>query len=146
MAAPCAAQRGRAGPQASDGSATPPPVLRLRHLLNVLEKNPDYQQRRAAAVRRLLARHRRSAGLFSDYGFGPRMALYSEIWDRLRLRVLPTTPDTRELAELFPLLFEPEDAQWLAAIDDATLQRLGRRPGAALGGGPTLARRRCWTR
>ena len=29
------------------------------------------------------------------------MALSSEIWDRLRLRVLPTTPDTRELAELF---------------------------------------------
>ena len=67
----------------------------------------------------------RSAGLFSDFGFGPRMALYSEIWDRLRLRVLPTTPDTRELAELFPLLFKPEDAHWLAAIDEATLQRLG---------------------
>jgi len=67
----------------------------------------------------------RSAGLFSDFGFGPRMALSSEIWDRLRLRVLPATPDTRELAELFPLLFQPQDLRWLAAIDPTTLQRLG---------------------
>jgi site-specific recombinase len=104
--------------------ATPAALLRLRHLLNVLEKNPEYQQR----VQRLFVDFWgdiRSAGLFSDYGFGPRMALYSEIWDRLRLRVLPTTPDTRELAELFPLLFRPEDESWLAAIDDTTLQRLG---------------------
>jgi site-specific recombinase len=104
--------------------STHPALLRLRHLLNVLEKNPEYQQR----VQRLFTEFWadiRSAGLFSDYGFGPRMALYSEIWDRLRLRVLPTTPDTRELAELFPLLFKPADEPWLAAIDEATLQRLG---------------------
>ena len=41
------------------------------------------------------------------------------------MRVLPATPDTRELAELFPLLFQPQDMPWLAAIDPATLQRLG---------------------
>jgi len=109
-------------PGAGD-AATHPALLRLRHLLNVLEKNPQYQQR----VQRLFVDFWgdiRSAGLFSDYGFGPRMALSSEIWDRLRLRVLPTTPDTRELAELFPLLFKPTDVEWLSAIDDATLQRL----------------------
>jgi site-specific recombinase len=109
-------------PGAGD-AATHPALLRLRHLLNVLEKNPEYQQR----VQRLFVDFWgdiRSAGLFSDYGFGPRMALSSEIWDRLRLRVLPTTPDTRELAELFPLLFKPTDVEWLSAIDDATLQRL----------------------
>jgi site-specific recombinase len=109
-------------PGAGD-AATHPALLRLRHLLNVLEKNPEYQQR----VQRLFVdfwADIRSAGLFSDYGFGPRMALSSEIWDRLRLRLLPTTPDTRELAELFPLLFKPTDVEWLSAIDDATLQRL----------------------
>jgi len=104
-------------------TTTHPALLRLRHLLNVLEKNPEYQER----VRQLFVDFRkdiRSVGLFSDFGFGPRMALSSEIWDRLRLRVLPTTPDTRELAELFPLLFKPADLPWLSAIDDATLQRL----------------------
>jgi site-specific recombinase len=105
------------------GAATHPALLRLRHLLNVLDKNPAYQQR----VQRLFVDFWgdiRSVGLFCDYGFGPRMALSSEIWDRLRLRVLPTTPDTRELAELFPLLFRPADAVWLSAIDAATWQRL----------------------
>ena len=104
--------------------ATPPPLLRLRHLLNALEKNPEYQAR----VQRLFVAFWadiRSAGLFSDFGFGPRTALYSEVWERLRQRLLPATPDTRELAELFPLLFRPEDESWIGAIDAATLQRLG---------------------
>ncbi len=115
-----------AAPAGSDGvgsGATPAALLRLRHLLNVLEKNPDYQAR----LQRLFVdfwSDIRSAGLFSDFGFGPRTALYAEVWERLRQRVLPTTPDTRELAELFPLLFKPEDEPWLAAIDEATLQRL----------------------
>jgi site-specific recombinase len=121
------APRGSAHTAQDGGSGssttTHPALLRLRHLLNVLEKNPEYQER----VRHLFFDFRkdiRSVGLFSDFGFGPRMALSSEIWDRLRLRVLPTTPDTRELAELFPLLFKPADLPWLSAIDDATLQRL----------------------
>jgi site-specific recombinase len=117
--------RGKAAPGEAGGQgATPQPVLRLRHLLNVLEKNPEY----GARVERLFADFWgdvRSVGLFSDFGFGPRMALYSEIWERLRLRLLPATPDTRELAELFPLLFVPQDAQWIGAIDEATLKRLG---------------------
>jgi len=111
---------------AEGGSAmpTPTPVLRLRHLLNVLEKNPEYQAR----VQRVFVdfwTDVRSVGLFSDFGFGPRMALSGEIWDRLRTRALPISPDTRELAELFPLLFRAEDAGWIGAIDEATLQRLG---------------------
>ena len=121
--APRSATPSQAGNGTGNGS-TPAALLRLRHLLNVLEKNPEHRQR----VQQLFAdfwRDTRCAGLFSDFGFGPRMALYSEIWDRLRQRVLPTTPDTRELAELFPLLFRPEDESWLLAVDDATLQRLG---------------------
>jgi len=117
----------RHAPRSSDAagaSGTPAAVLRLRHLLNVLEKNPEYQAR----VQKLFAdfwADTRSAGLFSDFGFGPRTVLYSEVWERLRLRLLPATPDTRELAELFPLLFRPEDVHWIEAIDAATLQRLG---------------------
>jgi site-specific recombinase len=115
-------QSPRSGPKGAAG--TPAPVLRLRHLLNVLEKNPEYQQR----VQRLFVdfwTDIRSAGLFSDFGFGPRTALYSEVWERLRLRALPATPDTRELAELFPLLFRADDVHWIGAIDEDTLRRLG---------------------
>ena len=114
--APRGADKGAAG--------TPAALLRLRHLLNVLEKNPEYQLR----LQRVFVdfwSDIRSAGLFSDFGFGPRTALYSEVWERLRQRALPATPDTRELAELFPLLFRPEDLHWVGALDAATLQRLG---------------------
>ena len=139
MAAPCTAAR-RAG-----RSGTPPAVLRLRHLLSVLEKNPEHRER-VHALLGAFWQDMRIAGLFADYGFGPRMALYSEIWDRLRNRVLPTTPDTRELYELFPLLFRPEDASWLSAIDDDTLQRLGQPAWRGLGRAPTRGATRCWSR
>jgi site-specific recombinase len=104
-------------------TATPAAALRLRHLLNVLDNNPEHRVR-VQAVFAAFWRDIQSAGLYSDFGFGPRMALYSEIWERLRMRVLPDTPDTSELAELFPLLFKAEDAAWLSAIDDNLLQRL----------------------
>jgi site-specific recombinase len=104
--------------------ATPAALLRLRQLLNVLDNHPEYGRR----VQRLFVdfwSDIRAAGLFSDFGFSPRTELYSEVLERLRLRVLPATPDTRELAELFALLFKPEDATWIAELDAATLQRLG---------------------
>jgi len=103
---------------------TPTPLLRLRHLLNVLERHPQHE----VQVRRVLRRFWEevdSAALLADFGFSPRMALLGEVGQRLRLRLLPGTPDTRDLAELFSLLFpEARDAEWLEAIDPPTLQRL----------------------
>jgi site-specific recombinase len=115
----------RHAPQADAGGEgrTPAPVLRLRHLLNVLDKHPEHRER-VDALFAVFWRDVRAAGLFSDFGFGHRMSLASEIVDRLRLGALPITPDTRELAELFPLLFADGDGAWIAAIDEATLQRL----------------------
>ncbi len=103
---------------------TPTPLLRLRHLLNVLERHPEYQ----AQVAALLARFWRevdTAGLLADFGFAPRMGLSSEIGQRLRLRLLPATPATTNLTELFNLLFpDPADALWLDQLDAATLSRI----------------------
>lgn len=110
---------------AGDGTGrTPLPVLRLRHLVNVLERHDEPRAR----VTALLARFWREvdvASLFADLGYGPRMSLWSELRHRIALRVLPTTPETRDLSELFGLLFPaPGDAAWLRAIDEPTLQRL----------------------
>jgi site-specific recombinase len=103
---------------------TPTPILRLRHLLNVLERNPQHE----VQVRRVLQRFWEevdTAALLADFGFAPRMDLIGEVGQRLRLRLMPGTPDTRDLAELFYLLFpEASDAEWLEAIDPATLLRL----------------------
>lgn len=104
--------------------ATPLPVLRLKHLLNVLQRHEPHR----LAVGALLARFWRevdTVALFADFGFSPRMNLLGELGQRLRLRLLPITPETQDLGELFALFFPSErDAQWLAAIDDDTLDRL----------------------
>lgn len=100
------------------------PLLRLTHLLNVLERHPEHG-RALAALLASVWRDLNVLGLFADVGFAPRMALWSELLHRLRLRVLPGTVDTRELGELFGLLFpDPDDAQWLAGLDAALLDRI----------------------
>jgi site-specific recombinase len=102
---------------------TPLPLLRLRHLLNVLEQHPTVR----AQVQGLLAAFWReidAAALFADFGFGSRLSLRSDLLGRIRRRLLPGTPQTADLAELFQLLFEPEDLEWLQALDEATLSRV----------------------
>jgi site-specific recombinase len=113
-----------APPQGTDNAATPRPVLRLRHLLGVLDRNPEHQARVAQMLRRLWAEVD-NAALLADFGFAPRMDLWGELGRRLRARVLPLTPATTDLGELFALLFpDKNDADWLLALDDATLERL----------------------
>ncbi|MCC7150456.1 MAG: site-specific recombinase [Rubrivivax sp.] len=111
------------GSTAGGTPRTPLPLVRLRHLLNVIEQHPDLR----AQVQGLLAAFWReidAAALFADFGFGARLSLRSEVAARLRRRLLPGTPQTSDLAELFGLLFEPADAQWLQALDNATLARV----------------------
>jgi len=116
-----------AGENAETGTSgetrTPLPLLRLRHLLNVIEQHPDVR----AQIQGLLAgfwKEIDAAALFADFGFGARLSLRSEVAARLRRRLLPGTPETSDLAELFGLLFQPEDGEWLRALDEATLARV----------------------
>lgn len=103
----------------------PRPVLRLRHLLGVLDRNPVYQTRIAQLLRRFLLEVD-SAALLADFGFAPRMHLWGELGRRLRARILPLTPETTDLGNLFALLFpKADDADWLLALDAPTLDRLG---------------------
>ncbi len=111
-------------PQIEDEARTPRPVLRLRHLLGVLERNAD-QQRRVGTMLRRFMREVDSAALLADFGFAPRTGLWSEFAHRLRLHVLPLTPETTDLGDLFILLFpDHSDLAWLRAIDDDTLKRI----------------------
>jgi site-specific recombinase len=104
----------------NETSATPRPILRMRHLLRVLAQHPEHQARVRGVWRAFWSQIDASA-LFADFGFAPREALFSEIANRLRERLLPGTPDTSDLAELFQLLFVPEDAIWLQNLDEGTL-------------------------
>lgn len=113
-----------AEPAEAGTERTPLPLRRLRHLLNVLDRHADHR----ADVVGLLRAFRQEidlTALLADFGFAQRMAVFSEVGDRLRARVLPATPATADLAQLFGLLFsDPQDGAWVAAIDDATLARV----------------------
>jgi site-specific recombinase len=116
-------RHGPAAPEA-DTARTPRPVLRLRHLLNVLERHPEPRERIVALLGRAW-RETDLAALLADFGFSARRDLWGEVSERLSLRLLPATPDTDDGAALFQLLFsDAADAHWLAAIDPDTLARL----------------------
>ncbi len=99
--------------------ATPLPVLRLRQLLRQLEQHPEP----AARVRGLADAFWSeidTPSLFADFGLGARLSFGSELLARVQGRLLPGTPDTRDLATLFKLLFDAADAAWIEALDDDT--------------------------
>ncbi len=117
----------RHAPLAADMAAVAPspnPVLRLRHLLNVLDRNPEHREH----VSRLLVRfwgQVDNAALLADFGFSPRRDFGGELTQRLRGHLLPLTPATTDLGDLFGLLFpQSDDGAWLEALDEATLVRV----------------------
>jgi site-specific recombinase len=99
-------------------------VERLRELLDALQVSPD-ALRRWHAWWKLFMAHVDATPLLADHGFAPRTAFMSELGHRLRRKLLPETPETSDLAELFGLLLPSRfDVRWLKAIDNETLQRL----------------------
>ncbi len=109
---------------ALENQQTPTPLLRLRHLLNVLDRHPEHRAQIAALLLRFW-REVDTAALLADFGFSPKPDLRGELGQRLRLRLLPATPATTDLAALFGLLFpDTRDAEWLALLDATTLAKI----------------------
>ncbi|HEV8691600.1 MAG TPA: site-specific recombinase [Ideonella sp.] len=116
--------QGSSAIEAPAASAAPWPVQRLRLCVDVVERQPELRARVGALLRSVLARLD-ATGLLADFGFAPRHSFVSELAERLRLTFLPGTPQTDDLGALFPQLFTgANDADWLAAVDDATAERL----------------------
>jgi len=125
----------RHGPRDEAAAGTPLPLVRLKHLLNVLERHPQHGWAFAEVIAGVWSEVD-AVSLFAEVGFAPRMALWHEFLARLRRRLLPATADTRDLSALFELLFGAEsDEDWIAAIDDGLLRRLSLLFAAAPDGG-----------
>jgi site-specific recombinase len=103
--------------------AIPWPVRRLQHLLAALQHDPAARTRVSGLLRATLA-PLDAAGLLADFGFAPRQGFVSEFAERLRLMLLPGTPQTGDLGELFQLVFADGDQAWIEALDDATARGL----------------------
>ncbi|MCC7067898.1 MAG: site-specific recombinase [Burkholderiales bacterium] len=107
-----------------NGVHTEEALLRVRHLIETLESDAALRARVQAWWLQLVATVDITT-LLADFGFAPRAAFFSELTARLRNQLLPSSPETIDASELFALALPTEfDARWLAALDEATLQRL----------------------
>ena len=108
-----------------DGISPHAAVQRVQILLSYLEAQPEAQAK-FLAWWAVLADTLDVSALLADFGFAPRAAFMSELGQRLRKKLLPATPETRDAAQLFELAIDPAlDPAWMAALDETTLTRLG---------------------
>lgn len=99
---------------------------RLTLFLDTLEARPELTER-AQAWWQALFNTVDGTALLADYGFSSRSAFVTELADRIRLKILPGTPETADASALFTLaLCHRFDAHWLNALDEPTLARLAR--------------------
>ncbi|WP_119966964.1 site-specific recombinase [Simplicispira lacusdiani] len=107
------------------GQESPAAALeRVRQFLDAVEADPDLRSRLRAWWATLVDTVDMTT-LLADFGFAPRTALVSEVAERLRRKLLPSSPETIDASELFSLALPTAfDARWLAALQAQDLQRL----------------------
>ncbi len=104
--------------------SVPASVARVQLLVEALEANPKTRQRLQDGWQ-ALSETVDITPLLADFGFAPRTGLFSELAERLRCKLLPSSPETFDASELFTLALPYAfDAQWLAALPEALLDRL----------------------
>lgn len=107
-----------------DASDVQASVARVQAFLDAVQSQPDAQARWRLWWGRFV-RTVDLTPLLADHGFAPRTAFLSEFGNRLRKKVLPGTPETTDMAELYDLLLSSRfDVRWLKALDSATLKRV----------------------
>ncbi|AVO33112.1 site-specific recombinase [Ottowia oryzae] len=99
-------------------------VARVRMLIDAAEVRPDWLKLWQHWWEEFLTTMD-ATPLLADLGFAPQDSFTSELGHRLQRKLMPPTPETTDLSELFPLLFPTEfDGRWLRALDARTLTRL----------------------
>lgn len=105
-------------------SMTDIPLVRLRFLLRVLERNPQWQKD-VALILQTAIQEVSSFELFAETGFPQEIGLWGELGNRLMQKLLPPPPLENDLGHLFWSLFPDEkDADWLAKIDQDSFEKI----------------------
>lgn len=100
------------------------PVARLRFLLMVLDRHPHWKKD-VAKILRTVVHEVSGLELYTETGLPRELGLWSEMVDRVVMKILPTPPLDHELGHLFWALFpDKDDPVWLASIDIATFDHL----------------------
>lgn len=96
-------------------------LARVHLLLDTLQMRPQAQALLLDWWQTLL-KTTDGTTLLADYGFASRSAFVSELAERIRQKLLPSTPETADASTLFSLALCHEfDAQWIAALDEPML-------------------------
>lgn len=99
-------------------------ATRIRYLLIVLEKNPNWKTRVSATLRSIL-RDTNAVNLFCASGLPAESSFFSEAVDRFMRFVLPEPPHEDDLSVLFAKLFASvDDILWLERLDAVTLREI----------------------
>jgi site-specific recombinase len=107
-----------------DFSSGTPQAARVRYLLLVLDRHPEWKEKVAITLRTIL-RDTRGLELFIETGLSQQDSFLGEFFKRLNEQILPQPPRTQELAFFLHRNFrEPRDAEWIRLLDPKTFQRV----------------------
>jgi site-specific recombinase len=102
-----------------------PPHVRLRYLLQLLDRNPEWKERVALTLQSIV-RDSDAMTLLCDSGMPAHSGFIGALFERLQDSLIPPAPNTRDLSALFTLVFpSADDAQWVAALPRELLVKLG---------------------
>jgi site-specific recombinase len=116
--------QGPQNPSSLDFKTGTAQALRLKHLLNVLDRQPDWKISVARNIHSVL-NETSAFQLFVQTGLSVQDSFFAEFLDRLQRKLLPTPPDESDLTYLFQQNFShQQDLQWVQQIDTVTFKRL----------------------
>ncbi len=93
------------------------PATRLKLFLQLLERQPEARERVVKTFRSLV-RDTQALDLFADTGLPREPAFFHELLGRIFARLLPSPPETRNLADLFDRFFpHVADPDWMERLD-----------------------------
>lgn len=97
---------------------------RLRYLLNVLDRNPQWKANVTGILRALL-RESDGMALLCDAGMPVHSGFVGALVERVQTLMIPPAPNRRELSALFTLMFtSSHDAEWIDALPIGLLDRI----------------------
>jgi site-specific recombinase len=101
-----------------------PQAARVRYLLQLLDRNPNWKSSLAHFLRSVV-RDTKGLELFIQAGLFSQDHFFAELISRLHEKLLPQVPEHDELYYIFGVNFRsPRDVEWIRLLDQVTFSRL----------------------
>ncbi len=101
------------------GGGKTTPLARIRFLLQLLERKPEWKEASARVIRSVL-QETRAYDLFYLTGIPHGGTFLKEFFSRMVHILLPTSDDSHEMAVILEQVFyDADDAEWVASVPDS---------------------------